>query len=118
MRIVERRETIASLVSASALNALRDAIIIALLLKAWRYVQVENDDFQTGSTINEEMLMLETPTWLLLGINQFKPSTQSSDTRELDKDQVIDFFGLPLAYLKFCVNWYTNFTSADSHRCR
>ena len=42
--------------------------------------------------------MLDTLTWPLCSIKAY---TQFLNTRELDKDQIINFFGFPLTYLKF-----------------
>ncbi len=57
--------------------------------------------------------MPETLTWPLCGIKAY---AQFSDTRELDKDQIINFFSFPLSYLKF---WrrelYPSCIRADTH---
>ena len=46
MRLVNGRYTVARLVSASTLNTFRDAVVIALMLKARRNAQVENNACQ------------------------------------------------------------------------
>jgi hypothetical protein len=73
MRPIKRRYTVARLVSASTLNTFRGAIIIALLLKARRNAQVENNACQLSPRQRRETEapILETLTRSFCGIKAY-----------------------------------------------